>query len=146
MEKALTAALAGTMVLTTAALAHQGVQNAAVKARMDGMSAIGANMKTLGAMAKGQVAFDAGQAKEAAAAVAQEAARIPSLFEVQETDPKSEALPVIWSEFDRFTAIADDLEAAAIVAASALNGPEDLGPALKAIGGQCSACHKAYRE
>ena len=146
MEKALTAALAGTMVLTTAALAHQGVQNAAVKARMDGMSAIGANMKTLGAMAKGQVAFDAGQAKEAAAAVAQEAARIPSLFEAQETDPKSEALPVIWSEFDRFTAIADDLEAAATVAASALNGPEDLGPALKAIGGQCSACHKAYRE
>lgn len=146
MEKALTAALAGAMVLTTAALAHQGVQNAAVQARMDGMSAIGANMKTLGAMAKGQVAFDAGQAKEAAAAVAQEAARIPSLFEAQETDPKSEALPVIWSEFDRFTAIADDLEAAATAAAGALNGPEDLGPALKAIGGQCSACHKAYRE
>ncbi|MGB1390152.1 MAG: c-type cytochrome [Paracoccaceae bacterium] len=146
MKKALTAALAGAMVLATAALAHQGVQNAAVKARMDGMSAIGANMKTLGAMAKGQVAFDAGQAREAAAAVAEEAARIPSLFEAQEADPKSEALPLIWTEFDRFTAIAHDLEAAATAAASALNEPEDLGPALKAIGGQCSACHKAYRE
>ena len=143
MKKALTAALAGAMVLATAALAHQGVQNVAVMARMDGMSAIGANMKTLGAMAKGQIAFDAGQANEA---VAEEAARIPSLFEAQETDPKSEALPVIWSEFDRFIAIADDLEAAATAAAGALNGPEDLGPALKAIGGQCSACHKAYRE
>lgn len=146
MKKALTPALAGVMVLATAALAHQGVQNATVKARMDGMSTIGANMKTLGGMAKGQVAFDAGQAQAAAKAVAQEAARIPSLFEAQETDPKSEALPVIWAEFDRFTAIAADLEMAATTAAGALTGPEDLGPALQAIGSQCSACHKVYRE
>ena len=36
-----------------AVVAHEGVQNAAVKARMDGMGELGAGLKVLGNMAKG---------------------------------------------------------------------------------------------
>ncbi|NND21494.1 MAG: hypothetical protein HKO14_05350, partial [Silicimonas sp.] len=45
------------LLVASAALAHQGVKNPAVKARMDVMSAIGDNTKLLGRMAKGEVAF-----------------------------------------------------------------------------------------
>ncbi|MFT7596752.1 MAG: cytochrome c556 [Paracoccaceae bacterium] len=83
------------IIAATAALAYQGVQNPTVKARMDAMSAIGKNTKVLGAIAKGQVAFDATTAKAAAGAIADHAAQISALFQEPATDPKSEAQPVI---------------------------------------------------
>ena len=61
----------------------QGVQNPAVKARMDGMSAIAENMKTLGQMAKGATEFDAAMARAAAATIAEQASATPGLFESQ---------------------------------------------------------------
>ena len=97
------------------ALAHAGVENPAVKARMDAMSDIGAGTKVLGNMARGRVAFDAAEAEaEAALArIATRAAETPALFEAQEDDPKSEALPAIWADFADFSAIAGDLRRAA---------------------------------
>ena len=55
----------GVILLTaTAALAHQGVKNKAVMARMNAMSEIAKNTKTLGEMAKGATTFDAEAARE----------------------------------------------------------------------------------
>lgn len=133
------------VVATTAALAHSGVQNPAVKARMDGMSAIGKNTKVLGSMAKGEVAFDAQSAREAANLIAHHAAQIPDLFEQQASDPKSEALPTIWQSYTDFLVKADALEVAASAAASGISTESDLRPALAAIGGSCKSCHKIYR-
>ena len=129
-----------------AVVAHEGVQNAAVKARMDGMVELGAGLKVLGNMAKGTLAFDADQARAAAAAIAAAAAETPALFEAQEDDPKSEALPAIWTNFADFTAKAEALEAAANAAASNISSVEDIRAALGAIGGECRSCHTAYRE
>lgn len=81
----------------------------AVKARMDAMSVIGAQMKVLGNMAKGQVAFDASAAQAAAALVAEQAAAVPALFETQVDDPKSEADPAIWTNYPDFSAKAGRL-------------------------------------
>ena len=131
--------------LATAAFAHQGVQNAAVKARMDGMSEIGSATKTLGNMARGNTAFDAAAAQNAATILANEAAQIPMLFERPETDPKSEALPSIWASFDDFTEKARALNAAARLAAEA-GSQAELQSAMQQIGAACSACHRAYRE
>lgn len=142
-----TLTLAATLVvLATLGYAHTGVQNPAVMARMDGMKAIGDAMKTISAMAKGEVAFDAATARAAAAQVARHAAQTPDLFEAEETDPKSEALPAIWDNFADFTAKAQDTERAALTVAQNLDTAADLTPALTSIGVTCKACHSDYRK
>ncbi len=92
--------LVAALLTATTALAHQGVQNRAVLARMNGMSAIAENIKVLGNMAKGKVAFDQKAARVALQRMADHAAEAPELFEAREDDPKSEALPAIWEDFD----------------------------------------------
>ena len=87
------------LCFATGALAHQGVKNAAVKARMDAMSAIGKDMKVLGGMAKGEAPFDEKVAQMAVSSIADHAAKTFELFEANETDPKSEAKPAIWGDF-----------------------------------------------
>lgn len=133
------------LVTATAALAHQGVQNPAVKTRMDGMSAIAQNMKTLGQMTKGATAFDAATARSAAAAIAELAAATPGLFEADETDPKSEARPEIWTNFDDFAAKATELETIATGFSTSINESSDLNAAMSALGANCKSCHSIYR-
>ena len=130
----------------TAALAHSGVQNAAVKARMDGMSAIGENLKIIGLMAKGETAFDADAARSAAAEIARHASETPALFEAQEEDPKSEALPSFWENFDDFTTKANAMEKVALGLSTSIQAADDLGLAMDALGGTCKACHSQYRQ
>ena len=133
------------LATATAALAHQGVQNPAVKARMDGMNAIAENMKTLGQMSKGSTEFDAALARSAAAAIAEHAAATPGLFEANETDPKSEARPEIWSNFEDFIAKATELETIATGLSTSINDPADLNAAMGALGASCKSCHSVYR-
>ena len=138
---------AGVILATaTAALAHQGVMNPAVKARMDGMSAIAESLKTLGMMARGATAFDAEAARGAASAIATHASALPGLFEANETDPMSEARPAIWTNFDDFSAKASELESIAAGLSASISTPEDLGPAMGSLGASCKSCHSIYRE
>lgn len=133
----LAAALAGV------AVAKEGVQNPAVKARMEAMATIGANTKVLGDMAGGKAAFDAARAAEAAAAINATALTVPGLFEAAETDPVSEAKPEIWANWADFVAKTDALAAAAAaVDSSSLEGVQ---AGMGALGGSCKACHSAYR-
>ena len=130
----------------TIAAAHSGVQNKAVKARMDAMGDIAAEMKTLGLMANGAVGFDADVARDAAADIAHHAARTPALFKAEEDDPRSEAKPDIWSDFADFTAKSDALETVAFGLSTSIMTLDDLKPAMAALGATCKACHSAYRE
>ena len=139
-------ALGAILVAATSALAHQGVQNPVVKARMAAMSAIAENMKTIGMMARGATAFNAEAARDAAAAIADHAAAVPGLFEANETDPKSEARPEIWTDFEDFGAKAAELESIAARLSTSIAGPEDLGPAMGSLGASCRSCHSVYRE
>ena len=132
-------------VAATAALAHSGVENPAVKARMDGMAAIGAAMKEIGQMAKGASPFDPAAARAAARTIAREAERTPMLFEVEADDPVSEALPAIWQEFDDFARKAESLAEVA-GAAEAVSTRADLKLARAEIGAACKACHAEYRQ
>lgn len=128
-----------------AAVAHEGVKNPAVMARMDGMSTIGAETKILGQMAKGEKPFDAAAAQAASAKIAAEAARIEALFKAQEDDPMSESLPAVWTDFPNFVAKAKTLQEAALKA-SDVTTKDALEPSLREIGATCSACHKVYRK
>lgn len=127
-----------------AALAHSGVKNKAVMARMDAMAEIGAQTKIIGEMAKGAASFDGKKVAQALERIEARAAETPELFKAQETDPKSEALPVVWQEFDRFVALSDDLEQTA--GAIVVKTPSDLGAALGQLGAACKACHSRFRQ
>ncbi len=144
--KRTSALLVVALLTATTALAHQGVKNRAVLARMNGMSAIAENIKVLGAMAKGKVAFDQEAARAAAQSIARHAGEAPALFAAREDDPKSEARPEIWDDFEDFTAQAKELEGIASGLALSLSGPDDLAPALQKLGANCRSCHEAYRE
>ena len=109
------------------------------------MSAIAENMKTLGQMAKGATEFAAEAARSAAAAIAEHAAATPGLFEAKETDPKSEARPEIWTNFEDFATKATELEAIAIGVSASLDDSSDLNAAMRAPGANCQSCHSVYR-
>lgn len=129
--------------VATAAIAHSGVKNAKVMARMDSMSVISQNLKVIGGMVQGKTDFDAAAARNALDDISRQASLITELFEPEETDPKSEALPVIWTSWADFTTKADALEKAAKdVDAANVNA---LGQGLRAIGGTCKSCHSIYR-
>ena len=134
------------LIIATTAFAHEDVKNPTVKARMMAMSNIGGQMKTLGGMAKGAVAFDLEQAKAALAEIEKTAKTVPALFKDNETDPKSEALPAIWSNDADFTVKSDALTSAAANALASFASQDDLVPAMHAMGGSCKGCHSAYRK
>ena len=126
-----------------AAAAKDGVTNPVVKARMDTMQAVRANVAILGDMAGGKTAFDAAAAKTAQAALAAAAASATEKFKPQETDPVSEAKPEIWTNWDDFAAKADALsKAAAALDPSSL---DTVKAGMGAVGGTCKACHSVYR-
>ncbi len=137
---------AAILLAAGAAVAHQGVTNPTVKARMDAMSTIGKHTKTLGLMVKGAAEFDAKTARQAAEEIAVHAARAPELFEAEVITPKSEALPEIWENYDDFTGIANELKDVAAKAAASIDTPDDLRVALGEIGGACKSCHQTYRK
>ena len=127
----------------TAALAHSGVKNAAVKARMDLMVEVKEATGLLGRMAKGAIPFDAAQAETARAALQTHATQIPAMFEARETDPMTEALPTIWTDWEGFVAVSRQMETAA--AAMQTGSLEGVQQGMRALGQSCAACHQDYR-
>ena len=143
----LTTPLTGLLIgAATIAIAHTGVEDEEVLARMDDMKAMGDATKTLGLMAKGEAPFDAKTARSAATRIAEEAARTPALFESAATDPQSEALPAIWDNWADFTEKADALETVASGLATDIDSIDTLRAGMGDLGQACKACHSEYRE
>lgn len=134
------------IAMGTAALSHGGVKDKDVMARMMVMKTIGDQMKVIGKMAKGEAPFDAAAANAALTEVAAQAAQVPSMFETPATDPKSEALPVIWEQFDDFTKLAVSMEQTAEKLAGTVQTDADLGAVMGQMGATCKACHSTYRQ
>ena len=135
-----------TCAMTTVALAHEGVKDPTVMARMHLMKEIGAATKIVGDMAKGATDFDAQTARAAAEDLERHAAEIAAAFEDPADDPKSEALPAIWTDFADFTEIAEEMRRASQIEADDLVSEADLKRILIAIGRTCTDCHELYRE
>lgn len=132
-------------LLATAAYAHEGVKNPSVMARMQSMKTIAADTKTLVQMSRGQITFDRAAMQVAASRIAAEAEATPGLYADKADDPKSEALPAIWENWDDFKKISADLARTA-EAFQSITAQPDMAAAVAAMGATCSACHKAYRE
>ena len=129
--------------IATAALAHDGVKNAGVMARMDAMSMSKSAIGVLGDMASGKTAFDATKAAQAKSDLQFVAAATLSLFKEPHSDPKSEALPAIWDNWPDFVAKNDAYE----MAVGALDATSQTGlqQTMPKLGATCLSCHQDYR-
>ena len=138
-----------TVVLITASsivFAHSGVKDKNVKERMMLMKEMANNTKTIGQMLKGRTPFDANEAKLALERLASLSLETPKVFKINASDPKSEARPAIWDEFDEFTRLSKDLAETSILLAGSIDSIDDLRPALRGVSSGCKACHSRYRE
>ncbi|WP_323784311.1 cytochrome c [Thalassovita sp.] len=141
--KRATLSLTITLALAGAALAHGGVSDPVVKARMALMTEIKDATAVIGGMAKGKLEFNPDQAAAAKAVLNKSAVQITDAFETPATDPKSEALPVIWENWDDFSTKANALaQAASGIDTGTLEGVQ---AGLQALGASCGGCHKLYR-
>jgi cytochrome c556 len=79
--------------------------------------------------------------------VLQNFTNFPALFADGATNDKSHALPIIWEEFDKFTAILDKGRADLMdMRQAAIDGDnEKYIASFKALGGVCGECHQTYR-
>ena len=143
MTRYLTTSFAA-LLIAAAAFAHSGVKDPQVMARMNGMSAMEKHNKTLGEMVKGTVAFDKTAATQAIEGMKVEAAKTVALFEPAAQDPKSEALPAIWNNWENFVAQSEALQN--VLERVTINDASDLRPTFRDINRACSACHKDYRK
>ncbi|MBL4807379.1 MAG: cytochrome c [Rhodobacteraceae bacterium] len=143
MKFTLKAALACTFLAVTATAGG----HTAVEQRITAMKAVGGQMRTLGGMAQGQVAYDATAAIAALQIMRNSAAAALPLF----ADPtaagaETRARAEIWadgSDFnDRLSAMIADMDVA-IAAAPA--DAAAFGPLFGAVAGNCRSCHEKYR-
>ena len=134
------------VTISSIAFAHSGVKDKNVKERMMVMKAMADNTKIIGQMLKGKTSFDENEAKLALERLSSLSLKTPKVFEVNATDPKSEAKPAIWDEFDEFTKLSKDLAEATEVLAGSVGTINDLRPALKRVSSGCKACHSKYQE
>ena len=121
------AAVIGAILIAGAAFAEGDRTDPNAKARSDLMRIVGKNTGVLGDMAGGKAAFDAAGAEAAKAALAAAAADIAAKFEPQATDPATEAKPEIWSNWQDFAALAEEMRVYADALSKA--APNGLEPA-----------------
>lgn len=143
----LAVATALTLIVTGTAIAHKGATGM-VKMRMDAMSAIGDNMKSISAMLTGKATFDGALVSTQAEEIANHASAFPDHFTMQMDDQMTEASPAIWEKPDEFKKQAEELAALA-EALSAKATEVDTGATLmadfKALAGTCKSCHEQFR-
>ncbi len=144
MKKLAILSFVAALALTGIVQAHSGAKGA-VKARMDSMSQIGANMKILGEMAKGKVGFDQVAAQQAAGNIAEHASQVAALFEEKDVSAPSEARPEIWDNWTDFVSKATTMADIATDIAPTLTTLGDIRAAMPRLGSACKSCHKDYR-
>ncbi len=118
----------------------------AVKYRQSTFSVMATHFSDIGAMVKGDKAFDAKEAQANADVVLMLSALPWAGFGPGTEGGK--AKPVIWKEMDKVRAGAQDLQKAAadLKAATASGQLENIKRAFAATQKTCKACHDAYKD
>lgn len=146
--RALILGLAGAALVATSGFAQDA--NPAVTARKAQMQLYAFNLGTLGAMAKGDVEYNAEAAQAAAGNLVTLASLSAAAMWPAGTDDMSiegtRALPTLWESMpDVMTKASALSEAAGAMAAAAGTDLASLQAAMGPLGGACGDCHKAYR-
>ncbi len=133
---------------TSLVYAHSGAMGV-VKERMELMKGMGDAMKTMGAMFKGQADYDSAVVAEKAAYLADHANKIPDLTPEGSNENPSEALPIIWQEWDGYVESSELLgtEGAKLVEI-ANNGAEERAAKIQfaKVSKTCGTCHEKFRK
>jgi cytochrome c556 len=136
-------AAAGLSLAIAAAAAAAGNP---VEQRQALMKEVGKSMKDAAGYATGKTPWDAGNAKAVMAVISKNAKSLKGLYPAgSDKDPKSEALPVIWTnkpDFEKKLAAMGD----AADAAGKATDQASFQAAFKTLGGTCAACHNTYRK
>lgn len=142
--------MAACAVLSAGAVIAAGLSGAdALKDRQAHMKEMGKAAKALGEELKAGKA-DPAVIKPNADKIYASSKTLPTWFPKgsgPETGLKTRALPVIWTEPQEFQAKAHDLQVAA-ANLDAVAGSGDMakvGPAMKAVGEACHACHEKFQ-
>jgi len=118
-----------------------------IEQRQAAMKAVGGQMRTLGGMANGRVAFDDFAAISALEIMRDAAATAQPLFPAGTGEGfETRAMPEIWADGTEFDAIMGQLIANLDAAIAA--EPADLDsyrPLFGAVAGTCKSCHEKYR-
>ncbi|MGD2118089.1 MAG: cytochrome c [Chromatiales bacterium] len=142
-------ALAASLVLGLAApVVSAGEVERAVEYRQGLMNVIGWNVKSMGAMMKGETPYDQAAFARHAADVAK-AAQLDLLagFPEDSVNDESDALSEIWFDFDDFSQKFHDFQKAAdsLDKAAASGDKAATQAAFKDLGESCKSCHKKYK-
>lgn len=141
----LTALLATGSALTATAVYAQNVE--VIKERKALLKEMGKATKAPGDMLKGAVPFDLAAVKAALAKYQENAPKIAKLFpDDSKTGGETEALPAIWENKDDFLKRYEKLAADAKAAEAAITDEFNFMDEFPKVVGNCSGCHKKYRE
>ena len=135
--------VAGLVLAAGVAIAKDGATDPNVIARQDLMKAQGGAAKVLGEMAGGKTAFDAAAAQAAKDTLIATSMDIEAKFTPTTTDPVTDALPEVWTNWDDFLLKAKALNDAAT--ALDVSSPESIGAGMAGVGGACKDCHTDFR-
>ena len=128
--------------------AHSGAKGI-VKERMELMKGMGDAMKVLGPMFKGEAPFDAAVVAEKAAHLAEHARKIPEMTPEGSMEHPSEALPIIWEDWDGYVDSAGKLaEEGAKLHEIASNGADQAETRAQflEVSKTCGGCHDTFRK
>ncbi len=143
IKKTLAAAAIGVALAATA----YGAAHSPISARQAAMKEVGGQMRTLGGMAQGKIAYDDFAVISALEIMRDAAASARPLFPAgTETGENTRAKPEIWAADSEFDTIMGQLLASLDVAIEA--EPADLAsfrPLFGAVAGSCKSCHEKYR-
>ncbi len=151
LSKPLAALLFAGAILIAGATVAEALHGAeAAKDRMGHMKALGKSSKAVFEQVKSG-APDMAVVKVEAGKIALASRQLPSWFPPgsgQKAEPKSHALPVIWTDMAGFETKAKAFAAAAarLDAATQSGDAAAVGPAFHDVGAACKGCHETFKE
>ena len=134
--------------ISSLVFAHSGATGV-MKERMDLMKGMADSMKIMGAMFKGETAFDPAVVMENAGFLVEHAPMIPEMTPEGSNDHPSEALPVIWQAWYDYVADSDALaEEGAKLVDLVKNGADQAAAREQYVklGKTCGTCHDRFRK
>jgi len=127
---------------------HDKLPPGPIRDRHELMESQGQNAENINsAFAEGVEGVATGVIQREAQAIAGSAHRIPDLFPKGSLDPNSRALPAIWENWDKFVALAKQLEeqATSLSNAAGTGEAEELKEKTQKMMATCKSCHDQFR-
>lgn len=137
-------------MLLIAATAIGGISVAAaqgnpIESRKALLKTFGAATRDPGQMLRGEAPFDLAKVQASLKVFAEGSPKLPAMFPAGSGAGDTKALPVIWTEQDKFNAIFTKLAADSTAAMTSIKDEASFKTEMPKVLGNCGACHNAYR-